>query len=122
MFVFQIKRIYETSEESDGTRVLVDRLWPRGLSKKHAKVDIWMKEIAPSPGLRKWFGHRVDRWDEFQARYRSELISNPATDQLRSLGSKTNVSLLYAAHDKEHNHAIVLKQMISSAGSGHKTA
>ncbi|WP_420820669.1 DUF488 domain-containing protein [Rhizobium tubonense] len=109
-----MKRIYEQSAESDGIRVLVDRLWPRGLTKKDARIDVWMKEIAPSPGLRKWFAHRVDRWEEFAVRYTSELRLNPAVDNLRTLGSKSIVSLLYAAHDDEHNHAIVLKSVISS--------
>jgi uncharacterized protein YeaO (DUF488 family) len=104
-----IKRVYEPPADSDGQRVLVDRLWPRGLSKDKADVALWLKEIAPSTELRKWFGHEPEKWPEFQKRFRAELESNgEAVGQLRSLAAKDKVTLLYSAHDEQHNNAVVL--------------
>lgn len=105
-----IKRVYDPPADEDGQRILVDRLWPRGLSKDKAKVSLWLKEIAPSSDLRKWFGHDPARWDEFQKRYRAELDENvEATRQLReALKKKGPATLLYGAHDTEHNQAIAL--------------
>ncbi len=106
---FRLKRVYLPAEAGDGTRVLVDRLWPRGLAKAEAGVELWLKEVAPSPALRQWFGHDPDRYAEFATRYRRELDANPAAiAQLRALADKGTVTLLYGAHDEEHNQARVL--------------
>lgn len=114
---FAIKRIYEPAEVSDGIRVLVDRLWPRGVSKEEAGVDLWLKAIAPSPDLRKWFGHDPAHWEEFGHRYRAELAGNAEViDQLRGIGGK--VTLLYAAHDQSHNHALVLLDFLQTSAKG----
>jgi uncharacterized protein YeaO (DUF488 family) len=109
-----VKRIYEPKARGDGTRILVDRLWPRGVRKAEADVDIWMKEIAPSSELRRWFGHDPARWDEFKARYRDELLENPsAVEALGREMQKASVTLLYAAKDEEHNHAIALAEFLA---------
>jgi uncharacterized protein YeaO (DUF488 family) len=109
-----IKRIYEPKARGDGRRILVDRLWPRGLRKTEADVDIWLKEIAPSPDLRRWFGHDPAKWDEFRARYSEELLNNPsAVEALKREIDKENATLLYAAKDEEHNHAIVLAEFLA---------
>lgn len=109
----RLKRAYELAEATDGKRVLVDRLWPRGVSKARASVDQWMKEIAPTTELRKWFGHDPHRWGEFRRRYRMELRQNaPLLKQLRSLARKSRVTLVYSAHDEVHNDAIVLRNVI----------
>ena len=107
-----IKRIYEPAAPADGTRVLVDRLWPRGVGKARAKLALWMKEIAPSPELRMWFDHRADRFREFARRYKQELTRNPALDELRKLARHKRVTLLYAAHDPMVNHAAVLQSIL----------
>jgi uncharacterized protein YeaO (DUF488 family) len=109
-----IKRVYEPKEDRDGTRILVDRLWPRGLKKQKAAVDVWLKEIAPSPVLRRWFGHDPAKWSEFQRRYCDELKKNSsAVEELgRRIGESDDVTLLYAAKDPHHNHAIVLQRFI----------
>ena len=112
----RIKRIYEPAEAQDGMRVLVDRLWPRGVSKAEAAIDLWLKAAAPRPELRRWFGHRADRWPEFQRRYRTELAHNPAVAQLRDLARQSDLTLLYAARDETHNHALVLADQVVSAG------
>jgi uncharacterized protein YeaO (DUF488 family) len=106
---FQIKRIYEPATRADGTRVLIDRLWPRGVKKTDAHVDLWMKEVAPSPPLRQWFHHDPERFEAFSQRYTSELKGNPAVAELRKLGKSKPVTLLYAAHDPRINHARVLQ-------------
>lgn len=109
----RIKRIYEPVEGEDGRRILVDRLWPRGVSKKEAGVDLWLKEIAPSSGLRRWFGHDPAKWSEFRRRYRDELEKNTeAVDELRKQIGKSPATLLYGAKDAEHNHAVVLRDFI----------
>jgi uncharacterized protein YeaO (DUF488 family) len=102
------KRIYEPKAADDGVRILVDRLWPRGLTKAEAALDLWMKDAAPSTELRKWFDHRPDRWQEFRARYAIELQSSAAIEPLRKLRKAGPITLLYAARDQEHNEAIVL--------------
>jgi uncharacterized protein YeaO (DUF488 family) len=112
--VVHIKRIYEPGADADGLRVLVDRLWPRGVAKAAAAVDLWMKDVAPSTDLRRWFGHRPDRWDAFIQRYGIELGANPAWDELRRLASTSDVTLLYAARDQVHNHAVVLAERLRS--------
>ncbi len=117
MATVHIKRAYEPPDESDGTRILVDRLWPRGLSRQEAHVDAWIKEVAPSDALRRWFAHDPAKWSEFQARYRTELAHNPAVAELRSmLRPGTTVTLLFAARDTEHNNAVVLRQMLRGRG------
>jgi uncharacterized protein YeaO (DUF488 family) len=105
----RVKRIYEAPSRDDGERVLVDRVWPRGVSKEEADLALWLKDIAPSTALRKWFGHDPARWDEFQKRYREELDADQsAVDQLRGLLKKGRVTLLYGARDTEHNQAVAL--------------
>lgn len=105
----QIKRIYEPAEESDGQRILVDRLWPRGVSKERAHLDLWLKDVAPSTELRKWFGHDPSKWDEFQERYEAELAHNDALAELKQVvASHPKTTLLFAAKDEEHNEAVVL--------------
>lgn len=109
------KRIYDPPEASDGSRVLVDRIWPRGISKDEAKLDLWLKEAAPSTDLRKWFGHDPERWDEFRSRYRAELSNNDeALAPLRKLIEDESVTLLYAARDEVHNNAVALKEFLGS--------
>lgn len=110
-----IKRIYDTPESGDGTRVLVDRLWPRGIAKDKAKIDLWLKDVAPSNALRKWFGHDPEKWPEFQRRYQKELSTNTAFAELKTLCRKEKVTLLYAAKDLEHNNAVILRDLLTPA-------
>ncbi|MGN6265149.1 MAG: DUF488 domain-containing protein [Ginsengibacter sp.] len=111
----QLKRIYEAGSKEDGYRILVDRLWPRGFTKEKAALHLWLKEIAPSNELRKWFGHDPDKWKDFQKKYRQELKQNKeAVDILKDYIQKGKVTLLYAAKDEEHNEAQVIKDFISS--------
>jgi uncharacterized protein YeaO (DUF488 family) len=108
-----LKRAYEPAAAEDGVRILIDRLWPRGLSKADAALDDWMKEIAPSTPLRQWFGHDPERWKEFQHRYKAELRQHiEALDRIRGLAKKQTVTLVYSAHDEAHNDAIVLKEVL----------
>lgn len=110
----KIKRIYEPAEPDDGYRVLVDRLWPRGVSKEKAKLDLWLKDIAPSDELRQWFGHKPERFEKFTSRYLQELYDNPTKEVLRQLTNKhQRVTLLYSAHDPEHNQAVVLQKFLT---------
>ena len=112
--MIKIKRIYDPPAPGDGRRILVDRLWPRGLSKDEARLDEWLKEIAPSDDLRKWFGHDPDRWEEFRKRYREELNSHgELLKLLRTEGGKGTVTLLFAAKDADRNNAVVLKEMLA---------
>ncbi|QTD46765.1 DUF488 domain-containing protein [Ottowia testudinis] len=111
MSVF-LKRAYDPPAVADGRRILVDRLWPRGLSKAKAKLDLWLKDVAPSTGLREWFGHDPAKWVEFQKRYRVELKRNPAFEELKALTRQGNVTLIYAARDQAHNEAVVLQRML----------
>jgi len=109
----RIKRVYEQPDKEDGTRILVDRLWPRGLTKEKACVDLWLKDVAPSTELRKWFGHDPDKWSEFQTRYRAELKNNK--EQLLLLkqeAAKGTVTLVYGARDEKHNEAVVLQKLL----------
>ncbi len=111
-----IKRIYEAYAENDGYRILVDRLWPRGIRKEQARVDEWQKEIAPSTALRQWFNHDPDHWQSFQQKYRDELKQNPALPHLLStLRQHPKVTLLYAAKDEQHNQALVLRDFLAKA-------
>jgi uncharacterized protein YeaO (DUF488 family) len=104
-----IKRIYEPASRSDGTRILVDRMWPRGIKKESAKIDLWLKDVAPSTALRTWFGHKPERWEKFRERYLAELSGNSALAELRDLTKKrSRVTLLYSARDEDHNQAVVL--------------
>ena len=109
----RIKRIYAPPSEADGQRVLVDRIWPRGVRRDEAALTLWLREIAPSTPLRKWFGHDPVRWTEFGKRYWQELDANPAVGELRALIDKGTVTLLYAASDEKHNHALVLARYLS---------
>ena len=107
-----LKRAYEAASDSDGTRVLVDRLWPRGVTKAKARIDVWLKDVAPSTQLRKWFGHDPGKWVEFQQRYRAELKGSEALAELRKLVRKGHVTLVYGAKDEEHNDAVVLAKLL----------
>jgi uncharacterized protein YeaO (DUF488 family) len=109
----KIKRAYEDPTEDDGTRILVDRLWPRGLTKARAKIDLWLKDIAPSTELRKWFAHDPAKWTEFQARYKDELRQHTEQlDLLKQKAAKGPVTLIYGARDQEHNEAVVLLKLL----------
>ena len=109
----RLKRAYEPAMPEDGMRILIDRLWPRGLRKAEAALDDWIKEIAPSTELRRWFGHDPGRWPEFQRRYRAELEHHTGElDRIRSLAMTQTVTLVYSAHDEEHNDAVVLKEVL----------
>jgi uncharacterized protein YeaO (DUF488 family) len=111
--MFNIKRVYEAPESKDGARYLVDRLWPRGIKKASLVMDAWLKDVAPSSELRRWFGHDPEKWDEFQRRYRTELDANPgAWKRLLEAVKLGNVTLLYYARDIEHNNAVVLKSYL----------
>ncbi|MEP9411165.1 MAG: DUF488 family protein [Candidatus Brocadia sp.] len=111
--MFETKRVYEKPDESDGVRVLVDRLWPRGIKKEDAMIACWMKEIAPSDNLRKWFAHKEDRWKEFKSRYKNELKEkSELLKQLQDLGRDKKVTLLYAAGDEERNNAVALLEVL----------
>ncbi len=111
--MIRIKRIYEEPSADDGLRVLVDRLWPRGISKARAQVDRWEKDIAPTTELRHWFGHDPAKWEEFLQRYRAELEDKKELlSQLREEANERTVTLLYAAKDEEHNNAVALKRYI----------
>src|SRR5690625_672716 len=109
----KIKRVYEGSEKGDGFRVLVDRIWPRGMTKEKAGVDLWLKEVAPSTELRKWFGHDPEKWAEFKKRYRAELKDNPALAGLIEVAREGDITLVYAAKDQMHNHAVVLEEILA---------
>ena len=107
------KRVYEEPVKGDGFRILVDRLWPRGLSKDRAQIDLWLKEVAPSDALRKWFGHDRTRWTEFRRRYFKELAKNEeAIGSITSKASEGTVTLLYGAKDEECNNAVALQEFI----------
>lgn len=109
----KLKRAYETHDEADGTRVLVDRLWPRGVRKADATLDHWLKDLAPSTELRKWFGHDPERWAEFRHRYAEEVHQHPQElETLRTLARQGLVTLVYSAHDEEHNDALVLRDLV----------
>lgn len=109
----RLKRVYEPVSPDDGVRILIDRLWPRGLSKAEAALDEWAKDIAPSTELRQWFGHDPERWPEFQRRYKTELHQHTEElDRIRALVKTHTVTLVYSAHDEEHNDAIVLKDVL----------
>ena len=112
----QIARIYEPAQKSAGWRVLVDRLWPRGIKKENAHVDLWMKDIAPGEALREWFGHKPERWTEFQRRYRAELSKKKelVAELKRAEKMHGKLTLLFGARDMEHNQAVVLLHMLKN--------
>jgi len=109
----KLKRAYEPPAPDDGTRILIDRLWPRGVKKADAAIDEWMKDIAPSTGLRKWFGHDPARWQKFRRRYQLEIRQHPDEfDRLRTLAQHGRITLVFSAHDEIHNDAVVLKDLL----------
>lgn len=109
----RLKRIYDPAEPEDGTRVLVDRIWPRGIRKDAAQIDRWLREAAPSPELRKWFAHKPERWTTFAQKYKDALESNPEVlAPLLEDAAKGPLTLLFAAKDRTHNHAVVLRQVL----------
>ena len=115
--MFRIKRTYDPPARGDGCRILVERLWPRGMKKEALTAHAWMKEVAPSTELRQWFDHRVERWDEFRRRYRRELGANPsAWAPLLDAERRGTVTLLYSAHDVVHNGAVVLRDYLMKRG------
>jgi uncharacterized protein YeaO (DUF488 family) len=112
MSELRLKRAYDPAEPEDGTRILVDRLWPRGLPRGEAKVDQWLKDVAPSTELRRWFGHDPAKWAEFRKRYEAELAHNPSLEELRALIQRDRrVTLPFGARDVEHNNAVVLREL-----------
>jgi uncharacterized protein YeaO (DUF488 family) len=109
----QVKRIYEPADPHDGFRVLVDRIWPRGMTKEHARADLWLKEAAPSTALRKWFCHDPAKWEELKRRYAGELDARPeVVAKLLEEASRRRVTLLYSARDEAHNQAVVLREYL----------
>ena len=115
----KMKRVYEQADKKDGERILVDRLWPRGLTKEKASVDLWLKEIAPSTELRKWFGHDPEKWKSFRGRYVTEIRHND--DLIKVLQQKARegtITLIYGARDEKHNEALVLKQFLEKSEQG----
>ena len=111
--MIRLKRVYEKPAKEDGVRILVERLWPRGLTKEKATIDLWMKEIAPSPELRRWFGHDPAKWREFRKRYEAELgKKKDLVVRLKQATREGDVTFVYAAHDEKHNSAVALKQFL----------
>ena len=111
-----VKRIYDAAGPRDGMRILVDRLWPRGIKKERAKIDLWLKDVAPSTSLRTWFGHRPERWDKFRERYLVELSEKPALAELKEvIKTRKRVTLLYSARDEDYNQAVVLADFLKSS-------
>lgn len=119
----KLKRAYDDVHSGDGTRILVDRLWPRGVKKVDAAIDLWAKDIAPSTGLRKWFGHDPDRWPEFRRRYSEEMRQHrERLGELRALAQRGRITLVFGAHDTVHNDAVVLREILlgrSACGESH---
>lgn len=113
--MIKLKRAYQEAEDSDGVRVLVDSLWPRGVTKERAAIDWWAKELAPSAELRRWFGHVPERFAQFKERYEAELEGNEALDKLRNMAAKQVVTLVYGAKDTEHNQAVVLAGLLKGS-------
>jgi uncharacterized protein YeaO (DUF488 family) len=111
--IVKVKRVYESIQRSDGTRFLVERLWPRGMKKEQLKLDAWLKDVAPSDSLRRWFGHDPFKWNQFQKKYRAELSDNPdAWKPILEAAKRGRVTLLYSSRDIEHNNALVLKSFL----------
>jgi uncharacterized protein YeaO (DUF488 family) len=119
--MIQIKRTYDSPARGDGRRILVERLWPRGMKKEVLAADAWMKDVAPSTELRKWFDHRVERWDAFRKKYREELNANAAAwEPILDASTSGTVTLLYSAHDTLHNGAVVLRQYLAERERGRR--
>jgi uncharacterized protein YeaO (DUF488 family) len=117
--ILKLKHVYENSERSEGTRFLVERLWPRGMKKAQLKLDAWLKDVAPSDSLRRWFGHDPLKWNEFQKKYRAELSDNPdAWKPILEAAKRGNVTLLYSSRDREHNNALVLRSFLEERIAG----
>ena len=115
----KIKRVYEQPDKDDGVRILVDRLWPRGLTKDKASLDLWLKEIAPSTELRKWFGHDPDKWKSFRGRYETEIRhKDDLVKVLKQKIKEGTITLIYGARDEKHNEALVLKQFLEKSEQG----
>ena len=114
-----IKRVYDAPVKTDGIRVLVDRIWPRGIKKTDAKIDVWFKDVAPSTKLRQWFGHDSEKWVDFYNKYLAELKENPVLVELKALSRREKITLVYAVRDEQHNHAIVLKDLLDQDSSSH---
>jgi uncharacterized protein YeaO (DUF488 family) len=115
MMNIRIKRAYEEPDREDGTRILVDRLWPRGLTKEKARIDLWLKDVAPSTELRKWFAHDPAKWAEFRSRYQEELRRNEEqVSILRKEAAKGTVTLVYGARDQQHNEAVILQRLLTA--------
>ncbi|MCE5308054.1 MAG: DUF488 domain-containing protein [Acidobacteriales bacterium] len=111
--MIRVKRIYEPPDKDDGLRILVDRIWPRGMPKERAAVDLWLKDVAPSDDLRKWFGHKPDRWPEFKSRYHRELEKyKQPLKEIATNGREAPITLLYAAKDEDHNNAVALQEYL----------
>lgn len=118
----RVKRVYEPSSRSDGKRILVDRLWPRGLKKSDAEVDLWFKDIAPSKELRQWFAHDPARWEEFRKRYMDELRENSQRlSELRAMAAQEPITLLFGAHDEAHNNAVALREVLLRHDHAHRS-
>ncbi|MDP4009377.1 MAG: DUF488 family protein [Candidatus Shapirobacteria bacterium] len=113
--MIRVKRVYTEEKKEDGFRILVDRLWPRGVSKEKADIDLWIKELAPSTELRRWFGHDVEKWNEFREKYKKELIDKKEfLDQIKNIEKNYGtVTLVYASEDEKYNLAVVLKRILS---------
>lgn len=118
--MIRIKRAYAPAGDGDGMRILVDRIWPRGISRQKARIHFWDKDVAPSTRLRKWFGHKPERWTEFQRRYRAELKGNPALDDLKTLIGGKRATLVYGAKDEAHNQAVVLRALLGKRAARKK--
>jgi uncharacterized protein YeaO (DUF488 family) len=122
----RLKRAYDAAHAGDGTRILVDRLWPRGVRKVDAAIDLWARDIAPSTGLRKWFGHNPTRWPEFRRRYSEEMRQHrDRLGELRALAQGGRITLVFAAHDAAHNDAVVLREILlgrNVSGASHSRA
>lgn len=119
-WVIRVKRVYEPPDPQDGCRVLVDRLWPRGLRKEGLKCDVWLRELAPSDTLRKWFGHDPAKWEEFQRRYAAELLAHPENlTALLDLARRGPVTLLFSARDSVHNQAVALREIFLEWAAKH---
>jgi uncharacterized protein YeaO (DUF488 family) len=122
----RLKRAYDAAHAGDGTRILVDRLWPRGVRKVDAAIDLWARDIAPSTGLRKWFGHNPTRWHEFRRRYSEEMRQHrDRLGELRALAQGGRITLVFAAHDAAHNDAVVLREIVlgrNVSGASHSRA
>jgi len=119
--MIKTKRIYEDPSKEDGVRILVERLWPRGISKERASIELWLRDVAPSPELRSWYSHDVAKWKEFKQRYQQELKGKESMlEEIRSRAKKGTVTFVYAARDEEHNSALVLKEHLDKQMKGRR--